>query len=124
MSKAVNCRLTSRVQEMLKDTMHRHERVARPPTFSTGDSDEEDGSDEGDELEHEDAKRTWCICNQASLLFIFFHSILSVFASIERLCWCIVKLNYRSKRVVYYCITMIVQLKVCSTSEIVQDYKK
>uniref|UniRef100_A0A914VZX4 Inhibitor of growth protein N-terminal histone-binding domain-containing protein n=1 Tax=Plectus sambesii TaxID=2011161 RepID=A0A914VZX4_9BILA len=28
-------KLTSRVQEMLKDTMHRHERTSRPPTFST-----------------------------------------------------------------------------------------
>ncbi|VDK17431.1 unnamed protein product [Anisakis simplex] len=54
-------KLTSRVQEMLKDTMQRHER--RMPSHHS--PDQEDGS-EGDDSDHDNDKRTWCICNQKS----------------------------------------------------------
>lgn len=52
-------RLTSRVQEMLKDTMQRHER--RMPNHHSPEQD--DGSD-ADDSDHDNDKRTWCVCNQ------------------------------------------------------------
>uniref|UniRef100_A0A915ATQ9 Inhibitor of growth protein n=1 Tax=Parascaris univalens TaxID=6257 RepID=A0A915ATQ9_PARUN len=54
-------KLTSRVQEMLKDTMQRHER--RMPNHHSPEQD--DGSD-GDDSDHDNDKRTWCVCNQKS----------------------------------------------------------
>uniref|UniRef100_A0A0M3HPI8 Inhibitor of growth protein n=1 Tax=Ascaris lumbricoides TaxID=6252 RepID=A0A0M3HPI8_ASCLU len=54
-------KLTSRVQEMLKDTMQRHER--RMPNHHSPEQD--DGSD-ADDSDHDNDKRTWCVCNQKS----------------------------------------------------------
>jgi len=59
-------KLTSRVQEMFKESMQRHERTVRIPTFSNDSDEDEDGSDADDGEHGEDAKRTWCICNQKS----------------------------------------------------------
>lgn len=53
-------KLTSRVQEMLKDTMQRHER--RVPSHH---SPEHEASDD-DDSDHDNDKRTWCICNEKS----------------------------------------------------------
>ncbi|KHN72350.1 Smoothelin [Toxocara canis] len=53
-------KLTSRVQEMLKDTMQRHER--RMPSHHSPEQDE--GSD-GEDSDHDNDKRTWCVCSQS-----------------------------------------------------------
>ncbi len=59
-------RMTTKVQEMLKESMHRERTRMDSITAGSGEEDVDAGEEEGTEGTPDTDQRKWCICNKAS----------------------------------------------------------